>query len=335
MDIKELLFSLSRLNTIGNIDEASFFTDDCLSKYCTVTKKGNTIIGEIKGDSDYTVLIDAHIDQIGFIVTDISKDGFLTVAKCGGIDLRHLPAKRVKIHGKKTLDGVFVSTPPHLEQNDLVPEISDCKIDTGLGNKAKEFVSVGDIVVFANLPFEMSNNTVCGKSFDNRAGVACILELAKRLSTKKLPFNVTFLLSDAEELGLRGAVTSAYSITADEAIVIDVSFGNGPDISGDKCGFLGKGAMLGISPVLCRDISDRLCDIAFDNNIPYQTEVMGDKTSTNADMISISKFGIPSGLVSIPLRNMHTDVEVVCLDDIISVCDIVENYLLSGGIYNV
>ncbi len=336
MDIKSTLFNLSNLSAIGTVTDAADYAYDVLSKYACVSKlSGLGVLGEIKGESDYTVLIDAHIDEVGFIVTHISDEGFLTVQKCGGIDLRHLPSKVVTIHSDKKLTGVFSSTPAHLAKDDTLPDnITEFKIDTLLGSAAKEKIKVGDFVTFSTKATAL-NGTVCsGKAFDNRAGVCCVLELAKRLSSRKLPVSVKFLLSDGEELGLRGAKTAAYSADFDEAMVIDVSFGNGPDVSPFECGTLSAGAMLGISPVLNRDISNKLLNVANEKGLKYQTEVMGGRTSTNADVISLNKCGVKTGLISIPLRNMHTDCEVLDLCDIESVCNILENYVLSGGVKN-
>lgn len=336
MNMKNTLFKLSNAAAIGSVNEASNIAADILSRYCKVEHIGNlSIMGEIKGKNDYTLLIDAHIDEVGFIVTHISEDGFLTVAKCGGIDLRHLPAKPVTIYGKEKITGVFCSIPPHLSKGDNIPDdISDYKIDTCMGSRAKELISPGDFVTYKTGACELIGKNVTGKAFDDRAGVAVIIELAKRLSNKELPITVKFLLSDTEELGLRGATTAAYAINPNEAVAVDVSFGNGPDISPYECGILGNGAMIGISPILNREISNALTNIAKHNNIKYQTEVMGGKTSTNADVISVTKSGIKTGLISIPLRNMHTDCEVLNLDDIESVCDILEHYVLTGGVYN-
>lgn len=336
MNIKSDLIALSELSAIGTVDSASRKAAKIMKEYCPVTAiSGLSFVGEIKGESDYTLLLDAHIDEVGFIVTHISDDGFLTVAKCGGIDLRHLPASEVTIHGKRDVTGVFSSIPPHLTKGDEMPDsITDYKIDTLLGAEAKNIISVGDFVTYKVTPSELLGSRISGKSLDNRAGVCVLLELARRLSTKKLPISVKFLMSDAEELGLRGATTAAFSTEPDEAVVIDVSFGNGPDISPLECGNLGDGAMLGISPVLCRDISDKLISVAKDNSIKYQTEVMGGRTSTNADVISVSRGGVKTGLISIPLRNMHTPNEVVDIEDIISVCDILEKYIMAGGVKN-
>ena len=133
---------------------------------------------------------------------------------------------------------------------------------------------------------------------------------------------------------MRGATTAAFGINADEAIVVDVSFGNGIGISETECGKLGEGAMIGVSPVLDRALSDKLIDTAEQSGIKYQLEAMGGKTGTNADVISVSRGGVKTCTVSIPLRNMHTETETLSLSDLNSVCDLLEKYILSGGLLN-
>ena len=336
MNLKENLLNLSKLNAVGSITEAADYAYNELSKFAKVERMSNlTVIGKMNGNADYTLMLDAHIDQIAMIVTDISDDGFLTVSNCGGIDLKTLPARPVTVHGKKDITAVFCSTPPHLSSDKKeYKNISEIKLDTMLGEKAKDIISIGDYVTFCCEPTELLGNCITGKSLDDRAGVAVLLELARRLSGKNLPINVVFLISDMEELGLRGAKTAAYKINPDEAIAIDVSFGDGPDISPLECGKLGGGAMIGVSPVIDSRISKKLIAIADSENIPCQKDVLGGTTSTNADIISVTREGVKTGLVSIPLRNMHTEVEVVNTKDIISVCDILEAYILSGGIMN-
>ncbi len=134
---------------------------------------------------------------------------------------------------------------------------------------------------------------------------------------------------------MRGATTAAFDINADEAIAVDVSFGDGIGISETECGKLTGGAMIGVSPVLCRDLSDRLINLARHNGIKYQLEAMGGKTGTNADVISVSRGGVKTCTLSIPLRNMHTEAETLSLQDLNSVCDLLEKYILSGGLLNV
>ena len=334
MDIKKTLKNLSVAVGIGNIREATEVAEGELSRYAEISRTDNLgITATIKGKSDYTLMIEAHIDEIGFIVTDVDKDGFLTVQNCGGFDLRALTSRQVDIHGKEKVRGVFCATPPHLSEKDVTfDKISDMKIDTGLGEKASEIISAGDYVTYCTKAEDLKGDRMCGKSFDDRAGICVLLELARRFKDNKPPVNLVLCLSNMEELGHRGAKTDSYRVFPDEAIAIDVSFADGPDISPAECGKLGKGAMIGISPIIDRAISDKLIRLANDFDIPYQLEVVSQSTGTDADVISVTKTGVKTGLVSIPLRNMHTDCEVISISDIESVCDLLEAYVKDGGI---
>lgn len=329
MDVKELLKNLTDADGIGNVKTATAVAAEYLKETCEVLYTDNLgIVASIKGEREYTLMLEAHIDQVGFIVTDIDQNGFLTVAKCGYTDLRSLPSRQVNIHGKQKVRGVFCATPPHLSEKDRTYEkIEELKIDSCLGKNAKEIILVGDYVTFTGDFYELIGDRVCARSLDDRAGVAVLIELAKRFSSKKPPVNLVFCLSDMEEISMRGALTSAFKIFPDEAIAIDVSFGDGPDINPDHCGKIGSGPMIGVSPVLDRGISDKLIKLAKENSVPYQTEVMGGSTSTDADVISLTKSGVKTGLVSIPLRNMHSDCETVSLSDVKDVCDLLETYV--------
>ncbi len=336
MEIKDYLFTLSSLDAVGNIREASDKACELLSEYVNAEKTETlTVIGFLKGKSDYTLMLDAHIDQIAMIVTDIDDNGFLTVSKSGGIDIRTLSSRRVTVHGKEKISAVFCATPPHLSSGEIeYNDISKVKLDTMLGKKAKELINIGDYVTFSSNPKELCGTRVTGRSFDNRASVACVIEVAKRLQGKELPFNVAFVLSDSEELGLRGTRTATYKVNPNEAIVLDVSFGDGIGISDTDCGKLGKGAMIGVSPALDRTISNKLIEIGKNKNIPYQIEAMGSKSGTNADMVSVTREGVRTVTLSIPLRNMHTEVETLELCDLESACNLICEYILSGGIMN-
>ena len=130
---------------------------------------------------------------------------------------------------------------------------------------------------------------------------------------------------------MRGARTAAYGIAADEAVAVDVSFALAPDLPTNKCGHLSKGTMIGISPILSSAVYKKLLALAKEKDIAYQTEVMGGTTGTDADVISVTKEGIPCGLLSVPLRNMHSSVEVVDINDIKATADLLEAYILDGG----
>ena len=145
---------------------------------------------------------------------------------------------------------------------------------------------------------------------------------------------MVLLFSDAEELGMRGAAAASFGIRPDEVIAVDVTFGDGIGISAEECGKLGGGPMIGFSPVLDSGVSKKLCKVAAENGIAYAPEVMGGRTGTNADVLSAAESGAKTCTVSIPLRNMHTEVETVSLTDIESSAELLAKYILSGGLLN-
>lgn len=333
---KELLKTLCNAACIGHISDASAIAANELKKYAEVRTFGTTgIIAEINKDKKRTIMLEAHIDEVGFIVTNIFDDGFVKVANIGGNDARILPATPVIIHGKADIQAVFASVPPHLADNSAnVENIDEILLDTGLNGTVHDFVSVGDYVTYSSQCEDLADGKICGKSLDDRCAVAALIEVASRIYNKDLPVNVVICLSEQEELGTRGARPAAFSLNIDEAVAVDVSFGNAPDVPPSKCGALGDGPMIGISPILDRKITTMLTVLAVSHKIHYQLEVMGGTTGTDADVISITKDGIPCGLVSIPLRNMHTPCEIIDIFDIECICDLLENYILFGGAFD-
>lgn len=337
IDFQTLLFSLSEAVGIGHQSAAAELAAEALAPYAEISRgPGLTVVGRIKGQSDYTILLDAHLDEIGMVVTAVDENGFLKVGAAGGLDLRTLPARPVTVWGRRPVPAVFCSTPPHLAKgNESFDDIGKLPVDTGLGPVAREVVAPGDFVTFRQTPAELTAGRVTGKAFDDRASCACLIEVARRLSEAgPLPCSVVILLSDQEELGLRGAKTAGFRLQPDEAIAVDVSFGDGPGVAPHQCGKLGSGAMLGISPVLSPAITEKLRQTALKQGIPFQPEAVGGATSTNADALSLAGEGVPCGLLSIPLRNMHTPVEVVDRSDCESVCALLTAYVLSGGCNN-
>lgn len=184
-------------------------------------------------------------------------------------------------------------------------------------------------------PFFLQNGRLAAKSLDNRAGVAVLLRVAELMeqSDNKPPVNLILQFSTMEETGGRyaGAVTGTFAWQPDEAIVVDASFAEYPGVDYPTPGKLGGGAMIGFSPLLSHCISDRLRQVAQANALPYTEEVLGGRTGTNADAVSTVAAGIPTGLVSYPLRNMHTPVETVELQDLETVARLLYAYLCQGG----
>ena len=286
MDIKETVIRLSELKgTSGNELSAAQEIHGIFSKYCDRYE----IIGtdnyvEYFGEHDENkklLVLDAHIDEVGMIVTYITDEGFVKVSNLGGIDRRLLPAQPVIIHGKKDIKGVICSVPPHLTSGGTeVLAWDDVSIDTGMTkDELEKYISLGDSVTYDVKCRELIGNRLTGASLDDRCGIASILLALDKLKGKKLKYNVAVVLATQEELGERGAKICAYAVNPDIAIAVDVSFAHAIGEDERKCGKLGKGAMIGISPSLSREISENLKYTAEKNNIPYQIEVMEGLTS--------------------------------------------------------
>lgn len=341
MDLKDVLNSLcSAVGPSGREGPAIKETERYLSAYAkTRTDSFGNLIGEIDADGPH-IMLDAHIDEIGMIVTDIDSDGFLKVNKCGGIDPRILPDSEAIIWGKEEVKGVFCNIPPHLADLDDAAsnaKLEEMSIDIGMNSReAKELIDIGDRVSFMSQPEFLLNGRVAAKSLDNRAGAAAILKCLDILHQKENKCKLTILFSAQEEVGCRGAKVAAFDIFPDEAISLDVSFANSPDTPKHKCGNLGQGPMIGIAPTLSRRITEELKYIAEEQSIPFQLEVMDGKTGTNADVVSVTKSGVETGLISIPLRYMHTSSEIIDMSDIDNSAKLLAEYILRrGGTSNV
>lgn len=335
--LNSLIFSLcSQFGVSGFEKDISGFAVSRLSDYMDVkTDNLGNVIGELDGGGIH-ILLDAHMDQIGLIVTAVEDNGFLRVASCGGMDIRVLAAHEVIVWGKKPVLGVVPSTPPHLvkeEDSKKATDISEISIDIGMSkDNALKLVKPGDRITLKSPQFKMLGNFVCSPAIDNRAGVCAILRCLEILKDKKLNCRLTVLLSVQEETTGSGAKTGGFSIQADEAVSVDVSFAGAPEIPTEKTGEAGKGTMIGISPALDYAISRKLEKIARAQGIKYQLEVMGSKTGTNADHIQNAGKGAKTALLSIPIRNMHTACEVISLEDIESTAQLMAAYILERGV---
>lgn len=276
-----------------------------------------------------TLMLEAHLDEIGFLVTHIDEQGFIYTAPAGGIDKRVITAQPVIVFGDKPYNGVFCSTPPHLSSKDgELPEISKCGIDIGLsGEEAKEHVPLGSRVSYAPHFTELNENVISSKALDDRAGIAAILHALRHIDVGKHGVNIAVAFCVQEELGCRGVTPAARRLQPTHAIVTDVSFALTPDADPRKCGRLGKGAMIGVSPILSSAMTEKLLELAKTRDIPYQYEVMGGSTGTDADRVSVSMMGVPTALLSIPQRYMHTPVETIDVRDIAAVGDLMASYI--------
>ena len=320
----ELLKTLTELcetcGVSGNESQASEKAAQLLSEYAEVSTDafGNVygIVGK-HDDNKQTLMLEAHIDEIGMIVTYITDEGFLKISPCGGTDERVLTAQQVTVCAKENITGVVTSIPPHLQKDGENGSEGSFYVDIGMTKeKAESIVSLGDRVLVENKLEVMREHIVTSKALDDRSGVAAVLLALDKLKDKESEYNISVLFAAQEETGERGAQTGTFRITPDIAVAVDVSFAKTHFESEDSCGIMGKGAMIGIAPSLCRELSDTFIKTAQKKDIPYQLEVMTGKTGTDADKISITKSGVKTVTLSIPLKYMHTPVEVIDLRDI-------------------
>ena len=336
--ISELIYKLcNTFSGSGCEDNIATLIKEEMLKYSdrVIIDKNRNVICNIGNESSKRhILIDAHIDQISMVVTGIDKSGFINIAACGGIDCRVLPGSTVYIHGKEVITGIVCTIPPHLsaDKAKTFAKTEDLIVDTGLsGQETNKIISVGDYVTFSSKPQKLIGNKITSLALDNRAGITALIKCAKILRDEKLDCLVTFLFSTQEETHMLGAKTASFSINPTEAITVDVSFATQPKVRETKCGIMSHGPMIGIAPYLSRKMSTELINLAKNNNIPYQIEVMSPTTGTTADVITESKGGIQGCTLSIPLRYMHTAVEVVDLEDINQTAKLLLLYILNGG----
>ncbi|MDQ2086784.1 M42 family metallopeptidase [Herbivorax sp. ANBcel31] len=325
MDYTSVLKDISTYPGIsGREEKLSKYIKNMFDKYCDETTIDSfyNVVGVKKGfsKSDKKIMVTAHLDEIGLLVTGIEKKGFLRFSNIGGIDSKILLAQEVIVHGKKDVLGVIGAKPPHLlktEDTKKAVKMQDLSIDTGLSeDEVRENVSIGDVITFKAKPFTLKNSRISSKSLDNRAGVTALIDIMENLEKIHHEYDVYFVATSQEEVGLRGAVIAAYNITPDVAVVIDACHGDIPDVPKDSVFKLGKGPSIAVGPNLHVDLTKKIIDIAKEENIPYQIEPSPGNTGTEAWAIQVSRTGIPTVLVSIPLKYMHTTVETLHVDDV-------------------
>lgn len=268
------------------------------------------------------LLVAAHMDAIGLMVSRIV-DGFLYVTALGGIDPRVLPGTPVTIHASNSgaeYYGVVVLPPADLlpqEKSSGVIGLHFLLVDVGLtAGQVVRHISVGDRVSFATDPVEFSGDWLSGHSLDNRASLAALTICLEELSHKKHAWDFWAVASTQEEMTAAGAVTSAFHLRPQIAIALDVTFGTGPGANGYESFALGKGLTLGVGPTNHPFLYQRMSAVARALEIPVFDEPMPESSSTDADRMQLVADGIPTLVLSIPLRYMHTPVELVAFKDI-------------------
>lgn len=287
-----------------------------------------TAYGVINPGTGFKVVIEAHADEISWFVNYVTDEGFIYVIRNGGSDHIIAPSKRVNIHTKKGIvKGVFGWPAIHTRKGknlDMSPTMENICIDIGAKNKAEVLesgVHVGCVITFEDEFIELNKQYYCGRALDNRIGGYCIAEVARKLSENKinLPYTLCVVNSVQEEIGLRGAEMIAQTIKPDMAIITDVTHDTRtPMISKIENGDItcGSGPVLTYGPAVHNKLQGFVIDVAEASKISYQLAAASRSTGTDTDAFAYANGGTPSILISLPLRYMHTTVEMAHKEDI-------------------
>lgn len=276
------------------------------------------------------LLVTAHMDEIGLMVTDI-EDTFLRVINVGGIDRRSILSKPVIVHGEKDLPGLVGSRPPHVlsaADRTKVPTYDDIVIDTGqTASQLRKLVQIGAPVTIDQKCAELSNDLITGKAMDNRASLAVLTDLLHSLQNRSHAWDIVFAATVQEEVGRVGAYTMTHDVNPDLAIVIDTTWAIGTGVTDDKGFKLGDGPTLILGPNAHPKLFDQIMDTAKDLEVKLHPEPTTRDSGTDGFAVQISRDGVPTAIFGIPIRNMHTPTEVVSLKDMSRVTRIVEGFI--------
>ena len=265
------------------------------------------------------LVISAHMDAVGLMVAGLA-DGFLRLTNVGYVDPRILAGQPVVVHGREQLPGVIASLPGPLRAEEHKKEAlgwDDLFVDLGLPpRRVSQLVRPGDLVSFATEPVELRGGTLAGHTLDDRASVAALTLCLEALQAHRHAWDVWFAATVQEELTYAGASTSAHALQPDLAVIVDVTYGKGPGSNGWETFPLGGGPTLAVGPEIHPFVMKRLKQVAGQLEIPVAIEPIPRLSSTETDAYQLAGRGVPTALIEIPLRNMHTPVEIVSLEDI-------------------
>ena len=298
------------------------------------------VIAALNPGGEPRVMLTAHCDELGFLVRYIDDKGFIYFAPIGGFDPATLPGERVLIHTTNgPLLGVIGRKPVHLLQSDergKAPKLSEMWIDIGVNNKeeAQELVAIGSIATRAAQLETLRGDLVVSRALDDKSGVFTVIEAMRRIhqQREKLKAGVFFVSAVQEEVGLRGAHTSAFGVDPLIAIAVDVTFtSDHPQTSKHEIGeiALNGGPVITIGGRINPRVYHILVTAADEAGIAYQIDPQASGTGTDTDVIQVSRAGVATGLVSIPCRYLHTGSEIASLRDIDEIAELLSRFVLA------
>lgn len=283
-------------------------------------EQDGSVSAHLEGSGESSVLLACHVDEIGYMVNRVDDAGRIFFSEIGGADVRLLPGQEVTVLGKKRYPGYIGFKPPHLlsaEERARVLPIGELFVDVGLKpGFVKKNIGVGDYIAFSGKYNKMQDDLRSAKALDNRASVACGILVLKELAKMDHALHIHFVATSQEEYTGLGARIHAFRIPVDYAIIVDVSHAEHPDLKDHEYFPLNSGPAIVRGATVPAKLSDLLIETAKELEIPYQVQAVPSRTGTDADDIAFSREGIASCIVGIPLRYMHTPVEIVSLKDI-------------------
>ncbi len=284
------------------------------------------------------LLLDAHLDEVGFIVTEVT-EGFLKFSALGGLDERTLPGREVRVLAPEgPLFGVVACLPPHVltaEQKEQAVEIKNLFIDLGLSQaEAEKRVPIGTPGVFEGPMFDLQGDNFVSKALDDRICAAVVLQVLENLKGEELPCDLAVMFSAQEEVGLRGAAPGAFRLAPDWCIAVDVTHARTPDAPKGETFEAGKGCTVGVGPNANRAMTKAIMDVAKEQEIPYSVEVMPRSSGTNGWAIQITRQGVATAIVSVPVKYMHSPVEAASLADAEAAADLITALIRGGWLHD-
>ena len=345
MELKKLIIELSSLMSITGYEDEGAETvkniaEEYFDGYFCDNVKNQILVKKCGRENAPKIIIDTHFDEIGMYVTEIKEGGFLKVVNIGGLDTRIMQASDVVVYGKKIINAVVSSTPPHLsdpKDREKLKSVDELLIDTGYSKEElEEFVSVGTPIGFKPKYPELLNGQLAGKGFDDKACAACAIKAIAETPREELAGDVYLMLSAHEETDrLGGVVCGTYTVNPDYAMVVDVNLGKTPDTKSRETVEMGGGVALTLSAVTDRKLTKMTAELCEEKDIKNQKIVSATSTGTNATALSLVRGGVPVVDVGLPLKSMHTYNEILNLDDANELVKLIGEFVSSKKIAEV
>ncbi len=342
MKLDELIISLSSLMSVTGYESYSTEKLEALiGKYFDESYTdniGNHIFVKRCGrENAPRILIDCHFDEIGMMVTGIKEGGLLTFTNVGGVDTRLLPSSEVVIYGKETVSGIIASVPQsEIDDSGKLKTIDKLVIDTGYSKEElAELCPIGTPIGYKGKYKMLENKMLVGKAFDDKACGACAVFGVAMVEPSKLMGDIYFVFATREEVGCIGAGPAAFDIDPDYALVLDVTNSWIPEMTGMKWTRVGSGVSIEVSPVTNRRLTNMTIELCKSKGIAYTLRAAPGSTGTDANATGLVRDGVPTVLASLPLRNMHTAIELLSMDDARTLASLVSEFISSNEISEV